>query len=207
MSESDSPYQNGPGMDRLAGFHHTISEQLNARLAESPRFFAVLVVASTAYGFVLWNFGPETRNSAKNSAFLLVSVVAYAAGLWSHWYLAALGYAFRFLQNTQHRIEEALGWDSYRPRGTGNPPERITTLPRLLWLLPGIYHAHFFGLSLFLVAVIGSFWWHWPNRHTVNYWTAAALVIAAVTIFSVNYHYLTKFKRKRVPQGTGPPPS
>lgn len=38
---------------RLATFHQTISEQLNARLSESPKFFAVLVVVSTGYGYVL----------------------------------------------------------------------------------------------------------------------------------------------------------
>jgi hypothetical protein len=45
--------------DQLAGFHKTISEQLNARLAESPRFFWALVVVSTGYGYVLWNYAIE----------------------------------------------------------------------------------------------------------------------------------------------------
>src|SRR3989304_4467276 len=98
MDVSEKTSVNDAQKARLAGFHKTISEQLNARLAESPRFFGVLVIAGTAYGYVLLNF-----KSVDGRLFILVSIVAYTAVLWSLWYLAALGYAFRYLQNTQHR--------------------------------------------------------------------------------------------------------
>jgi hypothetical protein len=72
----------------LAGFHHTISEQLNSRLSESPKFFGLLVVISTGYGYVLSRDSPC-------KLILPATVLALAATLWASWYLAALGYAFR----------------------------------------------------------------------------------------------------------------
>jgi hypothetical protein len=47
MSES------GKEKELLAQFHHTISEQLDSRLSESPKFFGLLVIVSTGYGYVL----------------------------------------------------------------------------------------------------------------------------------------------------------
>src|SRR5712691_9575156 len=99
---------------QLADFHRTISEQLNSRLEESPRFFWALVAISTAYGYSLW--GEMSDPSAQAETHIVV----HLAILWASWYLAALGYAFRFLQNTQHCIEHALGWDHYTP--TNNAP-------------------------------------------------------------------------------------
>jgi hypothetical protein len=111
--------------NRLVQFHHTISEQLNARLSESPKFFGLLIVVSTGYGYVLSN------NKLCNHGKLLVlaSGLSYAAVLWACWYLAALGYAFRFLQYSQHQIERTLEWspDFVLPhekgRIVGEPPQ------------------------------------------------------------------------------------
>ena len=47
--------------------------------------------------------------------FVIASLLSYVAVLWASWYLAALGYAFRYLQYGQHCIEQALGWDAYVP--------------------------------------------------------------------------------------------
>jgi hypothetical protein len=114
--------------DRLAGFHLTISEQLNARLAESPRFFWALVAVSTGYGYVLWNLRLQSEPD-RTFLFTLASSLAYFAVLWASWYLAALGYAFRFLQNSQHCMEHALQWDNLGPRPIprqpGEPPSPI----------------------------------------------------------------------------------
>ena len=94
----------------LAQFHHTISEQLNARLSESPKFFGLLVVVSTAYGYVL-------AKSDLKPLLVLASLLSYVAVLWASWYLVALGFAFRFLQYCQHRIEHELEWNpQYVPR-------------------------------------------------------------------------------------------
>ena len=103
--------------DQLAGFHQTISQQLNARLAESPRFFWALVVVSTGYGYVLWNVANATKQDEPElrPVLILASLLSYVAVLWASWYLAALGYAFRYLQSGQHCIEHALGWDAYVP--------------------------------------------------------------------------------------------
>lgn len=74
------------------------------------------------------------------------ATLSWMAVIWASWYLAGLDYAFRFLQNCQHSIEHALGWNpNYVPRGesgrgTGEPPESNWRYP--FWLLPGIYHAH-----------------------------------------------------------------
>jgi hypothetical protein len=93
----------------LAQFHHTISEQLNARLSESLKFFGLLIIVSTGYGYVL-------SKRELDELFVPASLLAYGAVLCASWYLAALGYAFRFLQNSQHMIEHALGWTLRRCR-------------------------------------------------------------------------------------------
>ena len=146
--------------EQLAGFHQTISEQLNARLAESPRFFWALVVVSTGYGYVLWN----VANDPKPGLFMMLgiaSLLSYVAVLWASSYLAALGYAFRYLQNIQHCIEHALEWDIYgprrNPRKPGEPPARYWWCLDIFWLLPGIYHAHVGGLVAFLAIIILAF--------------------------------------------------
>ena len=143
--------------DRLAGFHRTISDQLNARLAESPRFFWALVVASAGYGYVLWNLR-DSPDPFHCRIFYLASALSYFAVLWASWYLADLGYGFRFLQNCQHCIEHALEWDQYVPVGDGRrpgePPDKFYHFFRLL---PGTYHAYVFGLVAFLAIVIVAF--------------------------------------------------
>jgi hypothetical protein len=145
--------------DRLAAFHHTVSEQLNARLVESPRFFWALVAVSAGYGYVL-----TSPLADRPLIFNLTASLAYIAILWASWYLAALGYAFRFLQNAQHCIERALKWNHYAPT-PGEPPDGLC---HTLWLLPSIYHAHAGGLIAFLVAVSVAFCAHWwPNSSAI----------------------------------------
>lgn len=96
MSKKQKDTEIGDRDKLLAEFHHTISEQLNARLSESPKFFGLLIVVSTAYGYVLSK--PEL--SAQKELFVLASLLSYVAVLWASWYLAALGYAFsRLLKN------------------------------------------------------------------------------------------------------------
>lgn len=179
---------------RLATFHQTISEQLNARLSESPKFFAVLVVVSTGYGYVLLTLDAERELGL----FVLTSLLAYGAVLWSLWYLAALGYAFRYLQRSQHLIEDDLDWARYRTKTTGRPSRQVRTLGDLLWLLPGIYHAHAFGLMIFLALIVGAF--------SVRLWPRCLGVVAAVValvfgggwVYFVNRHYLERFKAARM---------
>ena len=169
----------------LAHFHHTISEQLNARLSESPKFFGLLVVVSTAYGYVL-------SSTQWEKLIPLATGVSLAATIWAAWYLAALGYAFRFLQNIQHSIEHAVGWSRYSP-GSGNPPGYANPL-NWYWLLPGIYHAHAAGLSVLftLVCVTGM---EGSKRYTIS---AAGIVAIAL----LNLWYFYKFKKKRLHFGT-----
>ena len=188
--------------DQLAGFHRTISQQLSARLAESPRFFWALVVVSTGYGYVLWNvaMNPEQTKPGSFTGFVIASLLAYAAVLWASWYLAALGYAFRFLQNGQHCIEYALGWNTYVPNGdTGKPPTRIRRLGDIFWLLPGIYHAHAFGLVALLILIIAAFccysrqWW---ASCSVLFIGLISFVVGVGLIVFFNLHYVWKFQEK-----------
>lgn len=186
---TDSERQN------LAQFHRTVSEQLNARLAESPRFFGVLVIIGTAYGYVLWKV-----NDAGFQLFVLASGVGYIAVLWSLWYLAALGYAFRYLQNSQHRIEDDLGWNRYRNDTTGIPPAPRWSLGYVYWLLPGIYHAHAFGLSVLLLIVIAGFFFHWSKCERLA--VPLGVITAVITIglvLAVNVYYVRKFTKNRIP--------
>lgn len=166
----------------LAQFHHTISEQLNSRLSESPKFFGLLVVVSTGYGYVL--------SDPKLHQFIpLATALSLAATLWASWYLAALGYAFRFLQNIQHRIERALSWSPQYALESGEPPRSLWNPLRWFWLLPGIYHAHAAGLCFLFVLVcltgIGG------RKGT------AASIVGVSAIALVNLCYLKKFEGKR----------
>lgn len=187
--------------DQLAQFHQTISEQLNARLSESPKFFGLLVVVSTAYGYVL---------TEAPGLFLAGSLLALATTLWASWYLAALGYAFRFLQNCQHCIEHKLGWAAYTPgrsqngkagskRQSGRPPERIKNLSDVFWLLPGIYHAHAAGLCAFAgiicVASCRVSWCWWPQYRCWIVTTGSITFFACLVLVLVfNVHYVRKYR-------------
>jgi hypothetical protein len=186
----------------LAGFYRTISEQLNARLAESPRFFWALAAVTAAYAYVLWH-GPRDMSDPWRRGwlrtFIIASLLACGTGIWSHWYLAALGYAFRFLQNSQHRIEERLHWDLYRPENTGHPPDRIDSLANLFWLLPGTYHAHLFELCAYIVIVIVAFWAYYPERIVAYVAAITAVLVAIVGVWWIHYHYVAKFRRKYRP--------
>ena len=181
--------------ESLAGFHKTISEQLNTRLAESPKFFGLLVVTGTAYGYVLLKF-----KEVEFPVFVLASVLAYVAIFWSLWYLAALGYAFRYLQNSQHRIEDEIGWGAYRNKTTGIPPNPCWRLSYAFWLLPGIYHAHAFGLTALLVIVTGGFFYHWPGARNVAIGSGILTALASIgLVLALNIHYVRKFSVNRLP--------
>jgi hypothetical protein len=180
----------------LAGFHHTISEQLNSRLSESPKFFGLLVVVATGYGYVL-----SEHNLCK--LFLPATLLALSATLWASWYLAALGYAFRFLQNCQHCIEHRLGWATFTPgsqRKAGVPPNPVKSYCDVFWLLPGIYHAHAAGLCVFLalicVAACRASWAWWPHCCII----ICGLVVFVTGVFLtfwINVHYVRKFRDER----------
>lgn len=188
----------------LAQFHHTISEQLNARLSESPKFFGLLVVVSTGYGYVLSIPCPHKHKGL----LILASALSYAAVLWASWYLAALGYAFRFLQNIQHCIEHKIGWEGSTPlpekgRRTGKPPWPAKTFSDTYWLLPGIYHAHAAGLGAFLVIICVAFvcyaWSCWLLcwQHCLLIAIGlVAILVGLAWIRGWNLHYLNRFGSK-----------
>lgn len=193
--------------ERLAGFHHTISEQLNSRLSESPKFFGLLIVVSSGYGYVL----SKPDLSSQPLLFCLANVISYAAVLWAAWHLAALGYAFRFLQNSQHCIEHALGWNpDFVPRPengrmTGEPPRPPVGLFGQFWLLPGIYHAHAAGLSILLLVICAAFCFQSVRccPHFIAPTLAAVAAVAGLSFMVwIHSHYLRKFrKRWRNPSG------
>jgi hypothetical protein len=182
--------------DQLAGFHQTISKQLNARLEESPRFFWALVVVSTGYGYVLWNVGSAAGalQPKIHPVATFASVLSYFTVLWASWYLAALGYGFRFLQNCQHCVERALGWYEYAPE-----PGKLPTGTSVYWVLASIYIAHVFGLHVFLAILFVSFCWLWWGNTCVVIGGVAALVFGLIFIPGINFYYLQKFRRRRKP--------
>ena len=189
--------------DQLASFHRTISQQLNTRLAERPRFFWALVIVSTGYGYVLWNVAKNSEKAEPGLHMVLVlaSLLSYVAVLWASWYLAALGYAFRYLQNGQHCIEQALGWNAY-VLPYGKPPASVHwwRWSEIFWLLPGIYHAHVFGLVSLLVTIIVSFCWYskqWLGICCVLLIGLISLATGVVFINSINAHYVRKFRNSR----------
>jgi hypothetical protein len=168
----------------LAGFHHTISEQLNSRLSESPKFFGLLIVVSTGYGYVL------SKHSLSNLIFP-ATLLAMAVTLWASWYLAALGYAFRFLQYGQHCIEQGLEWGKY-VFAPGEPPQSYKNPLDWFWLLPGIYHAHVAGLMAFFVLICFT--------QMPGYWRYGGSVLGVSAIILMNLYYFRKFKRRLATQ-------
>jgi hypothetical protein len=188
----------------LAQFHQTTSEQLNARLSESPKFFGLLIIVSTGYGYVLSN----EKLRCDGTLLIAASFLSYAAVLWAIWYLAALGYAFRFLQNIQHCIEHKLGWHNYTPgpenkRRTGQPPKPRETFMDRFWLLPGIYHAHAAGLAVFLLIICCVFpfraWAIWTpswERSIVVVISGLAFIAGLALTCSANAHYVDKYAAK-----------
>jgi hypothetical protein len=181
--------------NRLTSYYQTISEQLNARLSESPRFFGVVVIASTAYGYVIWNWKTIQNVDLGQLLLALASFVFYITLLWAIWYLLALGYAFRYLQFSQHRIEDALGWDKYRSKDTGKPPKKIKSLKDLFWMLPGIYHAHLGGLIAIAVVLCGVFWNQWPDRCVGREVFFGFLMIAFLFTWWAGFHYIDKIRK------------
>jgi len=157
----------------------------------------LLVVVATGYGFVL-------SKSELNKLFLPATLLALAATLWASWYLAALGYAFRFLQNSQHCVEHELGWAKYTPAGllgdAGAPPNPVKSIGDVFWLLPGIYHAHAAGLCAFLavlcVAGCRTAWCWWPHCCIVTIGTNA-FALGIIFIFWANVHYVRKYRDTR----------
>jgi len=166
----------------LAQFHHTISEQLNARLSESPKFFGLLVLVSTGYGYVLSE--PKLCKLVP-----LATGLSLATAVWASWYLAALGYAFRWLQNVQHRIEAELGWNRYPPKA-GKPPKSLINPLKWYWLLPGIYEAHAAGLSALFVLICFT--------GMTGCKRFALSIVGVFVIALLNLGYLWKFKNKRL---------
>jgi hypothetical protein len=184
----------------LADFHHTISEQLDSRLGESPRFFGLLIVVSTGYGYVLSK--PELRG--QNDIVVLAGLMSYLTVLWAHWYLAALGYAFRFLQNSQHCIEAVLGWnpefvpgpEKNKRTGTPPPPGPISSF----WLLPEIYHAHLAALIAFLLLICSAIalsLWKSLGHFQVLLVASGLAIVGVGSVYWMNTYYLVKYTRKR----------
>jgi hypothetical protein len=177
---------NDKDKELLAQFHHTISEQLDSRLGESPKFFGVLVIVATGYGYAV------TKNPANpaldKGLVLAATLLSLAATFWAAWYLAALGYAFRFLQLTQHGIEEALEWKRFAP--TPGEPKLFLNPFKWFWLLPGIYHPHVAGLTaLFLVVLWLT---DWSGCAKIN-----GSIVGIAFIALTNLYYLKKFIKRR----------
>jgi len=173
----------------LAEYHHTISEQLDSRLSESPKFFALLVVVASGYGYVLANPKADAQLCPGKPLFALATWLSLAVIAWASWYLAALGYAFRFLQSIQQRIERALDWSRYAPE-SGKPPDHPWRKPwEWLWLLPGIYHPHAIGLAF----AFGCVCWVGLNGST----RYSTLVVGIIGLFGCHLYYLMKFKGRR----------
>ena len=174
----------------LAQFHHTISEQLNSRLSESPKFFGLLIVITTGYGYVLSNH----ELSSNKELFVSASLLSYFSVLWASWYLAALGYGFRFLQNIQHCAEHALNWN---PRYVPREDERASTL----WLLPSIYHPHAIGLVFVLGIICGIFGYHarlWLWSPCCSWILSLIFFLAGLGfVLWINKYYKRKFETKR----------
>ena len=167
-----------------------------------PPFRASFIASMvTAFGIS----GAKRQTEPGLCAMLLTAaLLSCVAVLWASWYLAALGYAFRYLQNVQHSIERDLGWAAYGPT-RGKPPARIRWPSDVFWLLPSIYHAHVFALVLFLAIIISTCAFYWYSRQCWGSSSALCIgiislvswVIGVAIIIVINVLYVLKFKRKK----------
>lgn len=183
-------------MELLVTFHSTMADQLNSRLSESPRFFAFVIAALTAYAFVISHYQSD------RFMLVLVSFISYMVLQWAIWYMAALGYAFRFLQYSMHLAEVALDWTQYSLE-YGVPP-KTRSFSRTFWLHPGIYHAHLAGLIIIvcIVCAVFSFKW-WRGTGAFGHPQCEALTVLSCgvvgsllwTLF-INNHYVNKYEDK-----------
>lgn len=200
-----SPKLDQAQVEGLTSFHGTMAEQLDARLSESHKFLGVLVLAITAYAYVIWYW----ELSRGRFVLLLVSAISYLVTIWAIWYLAALGYAFRFLQYSMHQAEKTLGWEKLGlPSGTVGQG-----LPRVIWLHPGIYQAHLFGVVslMLLVCVTLAFkWWHIPefvpdvllNKHTESIILGVVGLVGGLSFtVGINLFYVSKYEKKTKQRG------
>ena len=196
--------------ENLAKYHATIAEQLDSRMAESPKFFGVVVVALTAYAYAIWHWVPNKEGSTlAEQGFMLgiVSILAYLVVLWAVSYLAALSYAFRFLQYSMHKAEDELGWKGFRL----SDAERMNygCVTDSFKLSPGIYHAHLAGLFFIMILLCFVFWHKWAYYcRTVGekiwclgesrdwVYPGVFLLFGVFWFVFVNRHYLLKYVMK-----------
>jgi len=79
------------------------------------------------------------------------------------------------------------------------PPAIIRGCGDLFWLLPGIYHAHAFGLTVLLAFITGGMCWRFVGWYGYCRAIWAGLFLAQggiVFIISINVHYLRRFRAK-----------
>lgn len=191
----NTPGQNPAANEKLEIFHRIISDQLNARLAESPKFFWAVVAVGSAYGYALWEYprgggvGPF-----QHLALILISTLAFGVALLAEWYLAALGYGFRFLQATQVRVEKVLEWHRF---GLARAESPGSEWKYPFWLLPSIYlpHAIAFGALMVLVALGSGIALRWASLN----W--AGVAVGVVAPYFLNAHYHRKFRQKTNKEG------
>ncbi|MEQ1845957.1 MAG: hypothetical protein ABL983_10345 [Nitrospira sp.] len=198
------------GKQNLTTYHATIAEQLDSRMAESPKFFGVVVVALTAYAYAIWHWVPNKDGSTLvEQGFMLgiVSMLAYLVVLWAVSYLAALSYAFRFLQYSMHKAEDELGWKGFRLSDAERMHYGCVT--DSFRLLPGIYHAHLAGLFFVMIFICFVFSHKWAyycreagerigclgeSRDWV--YPGVFLLFGTFWFVFVNRHYMLKYVSK-----------
>jgi hypothetical protein len=84
-----------------------------------------MIQRNAGFGIVLDDAHQVLSDNKYRGLVHPATFLVLACTLWAAWYLAALGYGFRYLQTTQHRIEHELKWTPYTFEKRPLPNEKI----------------------------------------------------------------------------------
>lgn len=202
------PAKREPSVETMQRFHNQLFQMINARLTDTFRFYAPLLAALPAFGYVVLGVlredikiteFPSLLDLAYSFSMLLLLVGAY--------YLFTVSYTYRSFQLVLCGLEEKLGltdltphWDIYS-KLNNEVKDGPKKLRRFLsfWIIPEILKPH---LWMFVVAACFVFGAQYAVLNEVYYLiplrdfkislliTLAFMIVFLAVIFRVNWYYL-----------------
>lgn len=198
-----------PSDETMQKFHSQIFQMLNTRLTDTFRFYAPLLAALPAFGYVLLEVlreGVKINNSPSLLDFAyLFSMLLLLIGAF---YLFAVSYTYRALQMVLAKLEDELALNNFTP--PWDPRAKLTKdktrceiLKRFFffWIIPEILKPHlymFLAAAIFVIgaqfAVLNEVYYRisiWG--YNFSWWWAVIVIIFSITgAFALNGWYLLR---------------